>query len=110
MDLSQKKTSPFPTPHTMARELGMNPKGFCKLDNHKQERWKAPLPQFIEELYFKRFKKEASDTVYSFEQLTKLKNKKKAEEKANKVLKSKSINTLPTSVISKTESVPSDLT
>ena len=43
----------------MARELGMNPKGFGKLDNHKQERWKAPLPQFIENLYMKRFGKEA---------------------------------------------------
>jgi len=42
----------------MARELGMNPKKLGKLDNHKQEQWKAPLPQFIEELYFKRFKRE----------------------------------------------------
>jgi hypothetical protein len=42
----------------MARELGMNPKKFGKLNNHKQERWKSPLPAFIEELYFKRFSKE----------------------------------------------------
>ena len=28
----------------MVRELGLNPKGFGKLDNHKQGRWKAPLP------------------------------------------------------------------
>ena len=39
----------------MARELGMNPKKLGKLDNHRQEPWKAPLPQFIEDLYFKRF-------------------------------------------------------
>ncbi len=39
----------------MARELGMNPAKLGKIDNHKQERWKLPLPQFIEELYFKRF-------------------------------------------------------
>lgn len=45
----------------MARELGMNPKKFGKLDNHKQERWKLPLPLFIEECYFKRFGKEQPD-------------------------------------------------
>ncbi len=45
----------------MARELGMNPKKFGKLANHKQERWKAPLPVFIEDCYFKRFGKFAPD-------------------------------------------------
>ncbi len=40
----------------MARELGLNPKKFGKLNNHRQEPWKAPLPQFIEQLYFQRFK------------------------------------------------------
>ncbi len=44
----------------MARELGMNPRRLGKIDNHKQERWKLPLPLFIEELYFKRFKKSCS--------------------------------------------------
>jgi len=42
----------------MARELGLNPKKFGSLANHKQEPWKAPLPQFIEDIYFKRFKRE----------------------------------------------------
>ena len=41
----------------MARELGLNPDKLGKIDNHKQESWKSPLPQFIEEIYFKRFKK-----------------------------------------------------
>ncbi len=45
----------------MARELGLNPKKFGSLANHKQEKWKAPLPEFIEEIYFKRFKKEKPD-------------------------------------------------
>ncbi len=45
----------------MARELGMNPKKFGGLANHKQERWKAPLPDYIEDLYFKRFKKDKPD-------------------------------------------------
>jgi hypothetical protein len=47
----------------MARELGMNPQKFGSLANHKQEKWKSPLPDFIEELYFKRFKKERPDVI-----------------------------------------------
>ena len=47
----------------MARELGMNPMKLAGLTNHKQEPWKAPLPVFIEELYFKRFKKEKPNIV-----------------------------------------------
>lgn len=47
----------------MARELGMNPKKFGSLANHKQEPWKAPLPDFIEDIYFKRFKKDKPDVV-----------------------------------------------
>ena len=42
----------------MARELGMNPKKLGKLDNHDQEPWKLPLPEFIRKLYSKRFGKE----------------------------------------------------
>ena len=42
----------------MARELGMNPKKLGSIANHKQEKWKAPLSEFIEELYHKRFKRE----------------------------------------------------
>lgn len=51
----------------MVGELGLNPKRSGKIDNHKQERRKAPLPQFIEDLYYTRFNKEAPDQVYSFE-------------------------------------------
>lgn len=47
----------------MARALGMNPGKFGSLSNHKQEKWKAPLADFIEELYFKRFRKEKPDTI-----------------------------------------------
>jgi hypothetical protein len=32
----------------MARELGMHPKSLRKLHNTGQQRWKAPLPIFIE--------------------------------------------------------------
>ena len=41
----------------MARELGLNPNKLGKLDNHRQELWKAPLPRYIEHLYEERFGK-----------------------------------------------------
>lgn len=41
----------------MARALGMNPNKLGKLANHRQEPWKAPLPDFIERIYFQRFGK-----------------------------------------------------
>ena len=53
----------------MARELGMNPRKLGKLDNHDQEPWKAPLPQFIEHLYLKRFGRERPESVMSIEEL-----------------------------------------
>jgi hypothetical protein len=52
----------------MARELGMNPKTLRKLDDHDQKRWKAPLPEFIERLYFKRFGTERPEAVMSIEE------------------------------------------
>jgi hypothetical protein len=42
----------------MARELGLNPNKFGSLVNHRQQPWKMPLPEFIEQLYFKRFRRE----------------------------------------------------
>jgi hypothetical protein len=47
----------------MARELGMNPRKFGSLANHKQEKWKSPLPEFIESLYYKRFGKKQPEVV-----------------------------------------------
>jgi hypothetical protein len=52
----------------MARELGMNPRKLGKLDNHHQEPWKAPLPQFIERLYFKNFGRERPEIMTSIEE------------------------------------------
>lgn len=48
----------------MARELGLNPKKFGKLANYKQEPWKIPLPEYIEELYFKHLKKDTIKNSY----------------------------------------------
>ena len=53
----------------MARELGMNPKKFGKIVNHRQEPWKEPLPIFIENCYFKRFGKRRPEEVKSIEQM-----------------------------------------
>ena len=47
----------------MAREPGLNPGKLGKLSNHRQEPWKAPLPQFIEHLYLKRFGREQPRVV-----------------------------------------------
>ena len=55
----------------MVRELGLNPDKFGKIDNHKQKPWKAPLPQFIEHIYFKRFKREEPEPVKLLKQILK---------------------------------------
>lgn len=69
----------------MARELGMNPAKLGKLDNHKQEPWKLPLPQFIEELYLERFGKTAPDAVVSIEESARLAQQKKDARRAAKL-------------------------
>jgi hypothetical protein len=66
----------------MARELGMNPKRMGKIDNHKQEPWKAPLPIFIEDLYYKRFGRERPDAVVTIEQRARQIAAKKATRRA----------------------------
>lgn len=68
----------------MARELGLNPDKIGKIDNHRQEPWKAPLPQFIEHIYFKRFKREEPETVKSLKQIPKEMETKKKLQKEKK--------------------------
>jgi len=68
----------------MARELGLNPKKLGSIDNHDQERWKAPLPEFIERLYLKRFRRERPEVVVSLEQRAQQAEQKKTERKAAK--------------------------
>ncbi len=65
----------------MARELGMNPKKLGGLDNHRQERWKLPLPVFIEELYRKRFGRARPEVVLSIEEHARQREKKRAEKR-----------------------------
>lgn len=69
----------------MARELGFKPDSLRKIDNHKQEQWKAPLPDYIESLYEKRFKREQPLIVKSIRQQLleyKLLKEKQKKEKA----------------------------
>jgi hypothetical protein len=68
----------------MARELGLNPKKFGKLANHKQEPWKMPLPLFIEHLYRKQFGRERPEAVMSIEDKTREKRRQKLARKAEK--------------------------
>jgi len=68
----------------MARELGMNPKKFGGLANHDQEPWKLPLPQFIEDLYWKQFGREEPEVVRSIEELVADRKKKKEAKRARK--------------------------
>ncbi|MDR1500964.1 MAG: OST-HTH/LOTUS domain-containing protein, partial [Prevotella sp.] len=55
-------------------------------DNHKQESWKTPLPQHIENLYYKRFGKESPESVKSINQLLKEEKLKKEKRKGEKIL------------------------
>jgi hypothetical protein len=68
----------------MARELGLNPKKLGSIDNHDQEQWKAPLPEFIEGLYLKRFGRERPEVVVSLEQRAQQIRQKKTDRKAVK--------------------------
>ena len=59
----------------------MNPKKLGKIDNHRQEPWKAPLPIFIESLYLKRFGRERPDIVRTIEEGAAPQRAKKAARK-----------------------------
>ncbi|MEO8034135.1 MAG: hypothetical protein ABI837_06850 [Acidobacteriota bacterium] len=65
----------------------MNPKKLGKLDNHDQESWKAPLPEFIENLYEKRFGRRQPERVLSIEERAREIAAKKAERRAERSAK-----------------------
>lgn len=75
----------------MARELGMSPKSFGKLNNHKQNPWKAPLPIFIEDLYFERFNRFEPDEIKTIEQVAKIQREKKEAKNATKPTKTEAM-------------------
>ena len=69
----------------MARELGLNPNKLGSLDNHRQEPWKAPLHDFIEHLYLKRFGRVPPTMVVPIEELAQQAAAKKTAKRANGV-------------------------
>jgi len=89
----------------MARELGLNPDKLGKIDNHKQETWKAPLPQFIEQIYFKRFKREEPVTVRSLKEIIADDKARKEKKKKEKEKRSKN-EVLPNDENRETETLP----
>jgi hypothetical protein len=68
----------------MALELGLNPKKFGKLANHRQEPWKLPLPDFIAKLYVKRFGRTMPDPIRTVEQIAAAEAAKKQAKKLRK--------------------------
>ena len=68
----------------MARELGLNPKKFGGMANHRQEQWKAPLPDYIEHLYEKRFGKKIPDDIRPLEVRDAEKRKRKEKNKTGR--------------------------
>ncbi len=65
----------------------MNPAKLGKLDNHRQQPWKAPLPIFIEDLYLKRFGRDRPDVVLSIEEIAKKQKEKEAAKREAKRLR-----------------------
>lgn len=68
----------------MARELGMNPTKLGSLDNHRQQSWKQPLPQFLESLYEKRFGRARPEVVVSLEERAATQAKRQAEKRTDR--------------------------
>jgi hypothetical protein len=56
---AQKRDKFYPAQVQMTRDLWMSAAKLRKIDNHRQEPWKLPLPRFIEKLYFKHCGKTA---------------------------------------------------
>ena len=83
---AQKRHRLSDTHVQMARELGLNPDKLGKIDNHRQEPWKAPLPEFIEEIFYKPLKQILK------EQEIKTKTKKKEKEIRRKEREQEQIN------------------
>lgn len=69
----------------MARDLGMVPMHFGKIDNHDQEPWKMPLREFIAYLYEKRFGKSLPDAVMTIEEAIHREAEKKARKRKAKL-------------------------
>ena len=72
----------------MARELGLNPAKLGGMANDRQERWKASLPQFLEQLYLKRFGVPRPAEVISLEELISRQQARKEEKRQAQIKRS----------------------
>jgi len=72
----------------MARELGLNPAKLGGMANDHQELWKAPLPQFLEQLYLKRFGVPRPAEVISLEELISRQQARKEEKRQAQIERS----------------------
>ena len=70
----------------MARELGLNPKKLPKLANTKGSQWKAPLSDYLEHLYGKRFNRDEPEQILKIEDMAKREMAKREQRKAKKRL------------------------
>ena len=69
----------------MARELGMNPKGLGGFVPNEKQPGKMPLPQYIEMLYAKQFRRPEPKVVKTMEELAAEHLQRRAEKKALKL-------------------------
>ena len=79
----------------MARELGLNPDKLGKIDNHRQEPWKATLPQFIENIYFKRSSVSSLKLSGRWNRFWRKWNSKRSSEKRKRMNGGNSVFSLP---------------
>ena len=77
-----------PAQVAMAHELGLNPRKFGQLANHRQEPWKAPLPVFIEDLHMKRFGRARPEVVVPIEERHRQDQQRKAARRAARAARS----------------------
>ena len=68
----------------MAMELGFNPGKMSGYAPNPHEQWKAPLPDFIERIYEKRFGASHKPVVRSFVQIAEGRKAKKTQQKQAK--------------------------
>ncbi len=79
---ARKKYGLTHTQIQMARELGLNPKKFGGYANHQRQKWKRPLGEYIEHLYFKRFGKSSPERVVSIEERARGIRRRQAQKKS----------------------------
>jgi len=69
--------------------LGLNPKRFGGLANHRPEPWKAPLPQFHRRHLCQEVRREGPDVVVPVEEYARQLERRKAARKTAKAARAK---------------------